>query len=48
MKYQLCQECDCKLWSNHAKDFGLCPECEIVDYGDNAELETKLDNLLGE
>ena len=46
MEYQRCQECDCKLWSNHAKVCGLCPECENVDYSDNAELENKLDNLL--
>lgn len=46
MDYQHCQECECKLWSSHAKDCGLCPECENIDYDDNAELETELDNLL--
>lgn len=29
-----CQDCDCVLWSEHAKKIELCPECEFPDEGD--------------
>lgn len=43
-----CQDCDSKLWSEHAKHIGLCPECELVDFDYNAELEEQLEQANAE
>lgn len=43
-----CTECDSLLWSERAKSIELCPECENVDFDDNADLEDKLEALLTE
>lgn len=42
MCYTHCQECDCFLWSYHARDKGLCPSCEYPDIEDYDCLEDRL------
>lgn len=44
-KSNRCTECDSLLWSNHAKECGLCPECENVDAEQADNLETQFEEL---
>ena len=46
-----CSECDCLLFSQHAKSTGLCPECEneSIEHNQNTdwfELEALLEENL--
>lgn len=41
-----CQCCDAILWSQHARDVGLCPSCESVDCDVIEDLETRLKKAL--
>ena len=34
-----CRECGCLLWSERAKEFKLCPDCEDWEIEDVKELE---------
>ena len=36
-----CKECDAMLWSNHAKQVCLCPDCEIPDSDIIEDLEDR-------
>jgi Zn finger protein HypA/HybF involved in hydrogenase expression len=38
-----CADCDALLWSNHAKECGLCPECENVDTDIIQDLEERFE-----
>lgn len=48
MTYQSirCKECDVLLWSAHAKEVCLCPDCEDVDSDIVQDLEERLEGLL--
>lgn len=39
-----CKDCDCTLWSQYAKDCGLCPDCENVDSDIVQDLEERLED----
>lgn len=41
-----CKECDAMLWSNHAKQVCLCPDCENVDSDIVQDLEERLENAI--
>lgn len=45
-KSNRCKECDSLLWSNHAKERGICPECENVDSDIVQDLEDRLEEAL--
>lgn len=36
-----CRECGCLLWSERAKEFNLCPDCEDWEIEDMKELESE-------
>lgn len=46
-KSNRCKECDSLLWSNHAKECGMCSDCENVDSDVLEDLEERLENALG-
>jgi len=39
-----CKDCDSMLWSNHAKQTELCPDCENVDSDETKDLEERFDD----
>lgn len=41
-----CTECDVLLWSNHARECGVCPECEEIDVDYSLDLEDRLEEAL--
>lgn len=41
-----CKDCDCQLFSDHAKALKLCPECQGETENEILDLEEQLENLL--
>ena len=41
-----CKDCDCALWSEYARELGVCPECEGQEEGERLDLEDELEILL--
>lgn len=39
-----CAECDARLWSEDAKQKGLCPECQDEDVNEATDLEGRLED----